>query len=76
MHRVHLSLYQGQSFRYIAALERLEREATPTTLFLAGHGGIATVAALQPQIAYIKAFRETVQELAQGRDHLSETEAW
>lgn len=74
MHRVHVSLYQGRSSRYIAAIERLGREAQPTTLFLTGHGGLATVAALRPQIVYIESFRKAVRELAQGRDYLAEAE--
>lgn len=74
MPRVHLSLYQGQSARYIAVLEQLRRETDPAAIFFTGHGGLATVAAIAPQIAYLNAYREAVRALARGRDHLTDAD--
>lgn len=63
----HLSLYQGQSGRYLAAARRLQAEAEPGTLFAAGHGGLVPPRAIDRQIAYLEAYRAAVEDLAQGQ---------
>ncbi len=72
MHRTHLALHQGRSAAYMAAVERLGRETGPGAVFMAGHGGLITAAAIGPQLAYLNAYREAVRELAAGRPHLTD----
>jgi len=68
----HLSLYQGQSARYLAAVQRLQAEAGPGTLFAAGHGGLVPPRAVDRQVAYLRTYRAAVQDLAQGRPFLTD----
>jgi len=68
----HLSLYQGQSARFLAAVRRLQADAGPGTLFATGHGGLVPPRAMDRQIAYLEAYRAAVQVLADGRPFLSD----
>lgn len=74
MHRIHLGLLQGRTARYLAALQQLDRDADDDTVFLTGHGALATRRSIPAQIAYIEAYRAAVRDLAQGRDSLTDEE--
>lgn len=73
-HRVHTWVAQGATARYLAVLERLHRDTAPASLFFAGHGGVTSVGAIPRQIAYLRAFRDSVREIAGGRPALTDSE--
>jgi len=70
MHRTHLSLVQGNSAGYRAAVHRLATAAASYTLFFAGHGGLVPAGAVGRQLRYLDAYRAAVRQLARGRPAL------
>lgn len=52
MHRVHLSLYEGRSARYMEVVEALAEGGD--SLFLTGHGGLVGPGATRRQLEYLR----------------------
>ena len=73
-HRMHSWVANGTTAAFITALEALQRDAPAGTLLVPGHGSAVPAAAIPRQIAYLRAFREAVIELADGRPMLSDAQ--
>jgi glyoxylase-like metal-dependent hydrolase (beta-lactamase superfamily II) len=64
----------GFSGRWLAKIDRLERELGGAALLYPGHGGAATPAALAWQRRYLAQLRETVRALANGQPTLTDAQ--